>query len=466
MGNKQTSGTMKAAVRRNNQIVFDPSYPMPPDPKPNTDGVLIRVKAAGINPVDYKFPKFILGAIVGMDVAGVIEKIAEGNVSHNFKVGDYVFGKASGSIAEFALAKAGEIAQMPKELSFVEAAAMNVTYLTSLQALKVHGGLKSGGRVLIIGASGGCGTAGIQIAKAMKAGEIVAVCSGKNEEMVRNLGATKVVDYKKTNFVDVYGSVDDEQKFDVVYDCATGSGASEDYVENSRQVLRVGPPAGRYVPINGSGTMWFRSAIKWQAANTHLFLASFNTEDLNTIAKLASEDGLRPVISETLPLTSETLDGGFKKLKGRRTVGKIVFDMTIGIDDVKAHGSTEVKEQHNKDETNKVGAGADDIMLADSSETAAKEVRKVSGEAKEQLKCDEEKENVGAGEDDKVVTDGPEKTLIEAEKVVEVAKQLQVNEDVKENVDACTDNKSMAVKLETAGTKVEEALGEPNEVIA
>jgi len=346
------TGTMKAVVRANGTLAMNTEWPIPPAPKPNSDGVIIRVRAAGINPVDYKLPKIVGGAVVGMDVAGVIEKIAEGNVTHDFKVGDAVFGMARGSLAEFARANAGEIARMPKELSFTQAGAMNVTYITGLQALTTHGGLKEGGRVLIIGASGGAGTAGIQIAKALKASEIVAVCSGKNEKIVRSLGATKMVNYKTTKFVDVYGEAKDEEKFDIVYDCASFSGHGEDYTEDATRVLRVGPPAGQYVPINGSKTMWARMTLGMQAANTHLFLASPNTKDLNTIAKLASEEKLRPVIAETHPFTAEAVETGFTHLKGRRTVGKIVFDMTLGAaEEVKSQEPVDVKQDSGGDAT-------------------------------------------------------------------------------------------------------------------
>jgi len=347
-----SSGTMKAVVRANGTVAMNTEWPIPPDPKPNTDDVIIRVRAAGLNPVDYKLPKFMAGAAVGIDVAGVIEKIAEGTVTHDFKVGDEVFGKAIGSQAEFAKAKAGEIARKPKELSFTEAGAMNVTYVTGLQAMTTHGGLKEGGRVLIIGASGGAGTAGIQMAKALKASEIVAVCSGKNEEMVRSLGATEMVDYKTTKFVDVYGDAKDEDKFDIVFDCASYSGHGEDYIEDAARVLKVGPPAGQYVPLNGTKTMWVRYGVGMQAANTHLFLAAPNTKDLNTIAKLVSDEGLKPVIADTLPFTPEGVETGYKQLKGRRTVGKIVFDMTMGaVEEVKSPEPVDLKPDAGGDAT-------------------------------------------------------------------------------------------------------------------
>lgn len=363
MGATQSTGSMKAVVRANGTLGMNDSWPIPPDPKPNTNGVILRVRAAAINPADYKLPKFLLGTMVGLDVAGVVEKVAEGNKTHDLKVGDAVFGKADGSLAEFAASSGSTLARKPKELSFVEAAAMNVTYVTGLMALSTHGRLKEGGRVLIIGASGGAGTAGIQIAKALKASEIVGVCSGKNEEMVRGLGATQVVDYKKTNFVDVYGGVKDEEKFDVVYDCASFSGHGEDYVADSQRVLRVGPPQGQYVPINGSKMMWIKWQLNLQPANTHLFLCHSSRQNLEKISKLVVDEDLKPVIAKVLPFTTEGVEAGFSQLKGRRTVGKIVFDMTLGqkldadeiklqehVDDIKAANMADGEVQPTPDD--------------------------------------------------------------------------------------------------------------------
>jgi len=435
MGAKHSTGMMKAVVRANGTLGMNGSWPLPPEPKPNTDDVIIRVRAAAINPVDYKLPKMFAGSIVGFDVAGVIEKVAEGNVTHNLKVGDAVWGRATGSLAEFAPAKSGQLARIPKELSFAEAAAMNVTYLTGLQALTTHGGLKEGGRVLIIGASGGTGTAGIQIAKALKAGEIVAVCSGKNEQLVRNLGATKMIDYKTTKFVDVYGEAKEEEKFDVVYDCASYSGAGEDYVEDSHRVLKVGPPAGQYVPINGSKTMWARAQLNLQAANTHLFMCHANTKDLDTVSKLVAEESLRPVISKILPFTTKDVEVGYEHLKARRTVGKIVFDMSLESDCV----GEQVKSQEPVDDVKtKNLADAEDQPASD---TQGKPIRNVPGD------------NVGDSPVDKVEKLPAEEVKSEpAEDALTMnlpdsEKQLKPEEDIK------TQNAAEAEEQPDANTK-------------
>ena len=106
-----------------------------------------------------------------------------------------------GSLAQSAVANVDEISKKSSKLSFTEAAALPVTYLTSLQSLRDYGKLAEGGRVLIIGASGGCGISSLQLAKVLKAQDIIGVCSGKNEAIVRENGATDVIDYTKTHII-------------------------------------------------------------------------------------------------------------------------------------------------------------------------------------------------------------------------------------------------------------------------
>jgi len=317
---------MKATIRRSGGIIFQPFYETPKYPSPDTDEVLVRVRAATINPVDYKIPKIVGGTVVGLDMAGIIEAIAEGENDHGFKVGDSVWGFAWGSLAEFVIAKAGKIAHVPKDFTFAQAAAMPTTYITGYQALRKYGMLQPGGRVLIIGASGGCGTAAIQLAKAFAASEIVGVCSAKNLEAVKEWGATAVINYKEENFADIYGKGEPEDKFDVVYDAASSSGKGENYRGQALKVLRHD---GQYVPINGTAIMWLRLFCKCQAPNTNLFLGDVTTKDLMALTELAADGFVKPVIAETLPFTGEAVKIGFGWLRGRRTVGKIVFDMTL-----------------------------------------------------------------------------------------------------------------------------------------
>ena len=181
---------MNAAVRTGSGITFGRhALPKPP----GVGQVTIRVRAASINPVDYKVGKFLLGPIAGLDVAGVVEQVGDGVDA--FKPGDAVFGFTSGSCCELTVADAAKLALVPPGVDFTNAAALPTAYLTSYQSLLEHGKLRTGGKVLIIGASGGCGLAACQLARAVGASEIVAVCSAANAPLVESQGATRVVAY-------------------------------------------------------------------------------------------------------------------------------------------------------------------------------------------------------------------------------------------------------------------------------
>eukprot|EP00939_MAST-03C_sp_MAST-3C-sp1_P003744 g3744.t1 len=290
---------------------------------------VVDIRASAINPVDYKVGKSILGPIYGIDFAGVVKHVGPPASSGSppfFRVGDKVFGAASGSLTEETVIQEKRMAKMPSSLSFVEAAALPVAYLTGLQGLRDHGNMKKGSRVLVVGASGGCGTAAVQIAKALGAQHIVGVCSAKNDTLVRSLGADDVVDYKKEDFAEKYADAPEKSKFDVVYDAATGSGGGELYKSKSISVLAAG---GQYVALNGSGMAWTRMFLGLQEKNVHLFLTKQNRADLGTLAKIMDEHKLKPIIAITLSFSRVSVNKGFQALKGRRTVGKIVFDHSI-----------------------------------------------------------------------------------------------------------------------------------------
>ena len=334
---------MRAVVREWGKLVFKSGYDIP---SCENKDVLVRIKSAAINPVDYKAPKLILGPIVGLDFSGVVESVG-GNINQ-FKVGDEVYGKVKGSLADFALANPDEIALKPKSLSFSEAAAMPVTYLTSLQALRDYGALQKDGRVLIIGASGGCGIAALQLAKSMDAGHIAAVCSGRNAELVTSHGADEVIDYTQHNVVNYFrgnsenGEIKEAHKFDVIYDAASGSGAGEDYKPCSAQLLCKDDEAtnrkhGQYVAINGGIDVWLRQFTIGQKKNQHLLLTNTNTADLNILSNLADNgwsdpkgehNKISPLVAQLFPFNAENVSKGFEHLKSRRVVGKVVFDMT------------------------------------------------------------------------------------------------------------------------------------------
>jgi len=305
--------------------------------------VLVKIAAAAINPVDYKVGKSILGPIVGLDFSGVV---IEAGSNAMLKVGDQVYGTTKGSLAEFAVVDSRNIALKPKSLDFKQAAALPTAYLTGLQGLRNHGGLKANGKVLIIGASGGCGTAAVQIAKAMKASQIVGVCSDRNTKLVTSLGATDIVDYKKEKISDKFVNPtkihmsSGFRGFDVVYDAASGSGHNEAYKEETLALLA--PGTGKYVALNGPPMMWIRYFVGFQEKNVTLLLTKPSNADFTTLAKLIDDGNIQPIIASVTAFNEGNVKEGFKLLKSRRTVGKIVFEMTSGGDDDEdANGKTD-----------------------------------------------------------------------------------------------------------------------------
>ena len=166
------------------------------------------------------------------------------------------------------------------------------------------------------------------------------MCSERNVELVKSLGATEVVDYTKTTLAEsltVGGVVTEEKKFDLIYDCATNSGGGENYYTISKGLLKsTAERHGQYVAISGSAGLILRAMTGFgRRANEHFFISENNTKDLTQVARIMDGDGgnepLKPVIQDELPFNETSLKEGFDKLKSRRAVGKIVFNMDMGI---------------------------------------------------------------------------------------------------------------------------------------
>jgi len=307
---------MKACIRTSSGPAFTDSQPKPAD-SPRAGELLVRVRAAAINPVDYKVPRILLGPVMGLDYAGIVEAVSD--TETEFHVGDEVYGTTKGSMAEYALCKAASTALKPRDLSFEEAAALPTAYITGLQGLRDQGALQEGDKVLVIGASGGCGIAGVHLARALGAAEVVGVCSGRNRDMVLGQGATKVVDYTVESVQDVYPA----EYFDVVYDTATGSGGGENYFSISESLLKKNK---KNVILNGGAWTWISYFCGLQKANRRLLLTDMNTADLELLAELYNSKKIPPpVIFKTFSLDAEGVREGFEILQSRRTVGKIVF---------------------------------------------------------------------------------------------------------------------------------------------
>ena len=285
-------------------------------PAPGEGQVLVRVRAASLAAGEYfgmrgkpfpirfyiGFPKPKKDFVVGLDCAGVVEAVGP-NVSR-FQPGDEVYGECHGSCAEYALAKEGSLAPKPANLSFEQAAAVPTSACTALQGLRDHGKVRPGHKVLINGASGGVGPFAVQIAKALGA-EVTGVCSTRNVEMVRSIGADHVIDYTKEDFTK--GSA----RYDVIMDNVASHSLSA-----TRRVLT---PNGIHVPSSGhAGMGWVIAAalaamfVRQQAAP---FVAATNSESLLALNELIEAGKVTPVIDRTYPLER---DRRGVRLSGRR----------------------------------------------------------------------------------------------------------------------------------------------------
>ena len=271
--------------------------------------VLVRVHAAAVHPGDY----FIMtgvpyvvrlafglrkprNGVPGRDVAGLVEAVGK-NVTR-FQPGDEVFGWCTtGVLAEFACAEEGNFAPKPANLTFEQAAAVTVSATAALQALRDKGEVQPGQKVLIAGASGGVGTFAVQIAKSLGA-EVTGVCSTRNVDMVRSIGADHVIDYTKEDFTQ------SGQRYDVMLDNAETHSLSK-----CRRVLA---PKGTYIPNRGSGGRWIGPLgriIKARAISLLVrqrlrpFLSMENNEDLVHLKELIESGKVTPVIDRTYPLS-------------------------------------------------------------------------------------------------------------------------------------------------------------------
>jgi len=271
--------------------------------------VLIRVRAAGVNPADWAImsglpyiARPIYGlrkpktAIRGTDVAGTVESVGLG--VKRFRPGDEVFGSCHGSFADYAAAAEEELALKPANISFEQAAAVPMAGLVALQAVRDHGNVTAGQKVLINGASGGIGTFAVQIAKAIGA-EVTGVCSTRNVDMVRAIGADHVIDYTQEDFTK------QDERYDFILDNVSNHSLSD--------LRRALTPTGGLVPNGGRfDDHWFASGgrvIRAQVLKRFVshrllpFLVSTSSEDLIFLKELIEAGKVTPVMDRTYPLS-------------------------------------------------------------------------------------------------------------------------------------------------------------------
>ncbi|KAA3636612.1 MAG: NAD(P)-dependent alcohol dehydrogenase [Calditrichaeota bacterium] len=299
-------------------------------PVPKDNQILIKVSAASVNPLDWHvlrgdpFLIRLMGfgilkpkhKIIGADMSGTVEAV--GKDVTQFKTGDEVFGSGMGGFAEYACIPESRAVIKPASMSFEQAAAVPIAGVTALQALRDHGKLQSRQHLLINGASGGVGTFAVQIAKAMGA-EVTGVCSGKNLELVKSIGADHLIDYTKDDFW-LSGT-----EYDLILD-----NAAFNPISKSLSALRKG---GIYIGIGGSSdtlsiflSMIFNPLIaKMKGRKVASFIADINQTELSFIKELMENGKIEPVIgrSYTLRETPEAI----KYVETGHARGKVVITL-------------------------------------------------------------------------------------------------------------------------------------------
>jgi NADPH:quinone reductase-like Zn-dependent oxidoreductase len=300
-----------------------------PQPQIGEHDVLIRVRAAGLNVADWAImgglpyvarPAYGLrkpkNGVRGMDVAGVVDAV--GARVTQFKPGDEVFGSSRGSLAEYAAASENALAPKPANLSFEQAAAVPLAGSVALQAVRDHGNVRAGQRVLINGASGGIGTFAVQIAKALGA-DVTGVCSTTNVDLVRSIGADHVIDYTKEDFTQR------AERYDFILDNVANHSLSE--------LRRALTPTGTLVPNGGQfGNRWFAgsgrviSAVvtsRFVGQTLRPFLVSQNQKDLIVLKELIEAGKVMPVIDRAYSLSEIALAMG--RVGGGHVRGKVAI---------------------------------------------------------------------------------------------------------------------------------------------
>lgn len=294
------------------------------------DEVLVRVRAAGVDRgvwhvmTGLPYPIRLAGhglrtptsAVPGMDLAGVVESV--GKDVTRFLPGDEVFGIGKGAFAEYARAREDKLAPKPKSLTFEQAAVVAISGLTALQAVRDHGQVVAGQKVLVIGASGGVGTFAVQVAKAFGA-EVTGVCSTTKVDLVRALGADHVVDYTRDDFLE------GDHRHDVIIDIGGNTSLS--------RLRRALAPRGRLVIVGGeTGGRWlggFDRSLRAPLLSAFVgqqlggFICSENHQDMLVLTRLIEAGKVTPVIDRSYPL--DEVPKAIRHLAEGHARGKIVI---------------------------------------------------------------------------------------------------------------------------------------------
>jgi NADPH:quinone reductase-like Zn-dependent oxidoreductase len=296
-------------------------------PSPGADGVLVRVRASSVNALDWHIMRgqpYVMRvtslrrpevALRGVDVAGVVEAV--GSDVTDLRPGDEVFGVADGAFAEWVAGKAINYVAKPASLSFEQAAALPVAGITALQGLRDKGQVRAGQTVLVTGAGGGVGTFAVQIARALGA-QVTATTSPQNLELVRSLGAERVLDYTREDLAE------GDRRYDVIFDVAASQPLS--------RLVRALAPEGRLVLAGGAKGRWAGPILRFVAGvlRSRLrgqrivpFMAKIGREDLLALAALVETGKVHPVIDRTFPLRDAA--EAMRYVETGRARGKVVI---------------------------------------------------------------------------------------------------------------------------------------------
>jgi NADPH:quinone reductase-like Zn-dependent oxidoreductase len=293
------------------------------------DQVLVRIRAASANPLDWHVMRgqpYIMRPqsglrgpkrrVLGNDMAGEVEAVGK-NVTR-FRPGDAVMADVDGSFAEYTSASEDILGLKPANLTFEQAAAVPVAGVTALQGLRDHGRIRSEQKVLIIGASGGVGTFAVQIAKSFGA-NVTGVCSTRNVDMVRSIGADHVIDYTREDFTQ------SEQKYDLILQLAgtrSPSDCRRALTSSGTLVLSSGESSGRWMgPVGRIMKAIVLSPFVSQKLGT--FLAERSKEDLQVLGELIEAGKVTPVIDRTYPLRE--VPEAIRYLEQGHARGKVVI---------------------------------------------------------------------------------------------------------------------------------------------
>jgi NADPH:quinone reductase-like Zn-dependent oxidoreductase len=306
-------------------------------PVPKDNEVLIRIRAASVNPLDWHFmrgaPYFLRlmtglrkpkDKRLGVDVAGQVEAVGR-NVAQ-FKPGNEVFGSCRGAFAEYACTSESALVMKPDNVTFEQAASVPIAAFTALQGLRLgglgdKGQIQPGQKVLINGAAGGVGTFAVQIAKSFGA-DVTAVCSTRNVDMVRSIGADRVIDYTQEDFTK------SGQRYKLFFDCVGNHSLLA-----CRRVLN---PKGIYIPVGGEGGRWMIGAVarsietlvlSWFVSQklVAFFLAKSSKVDLTVMHDLMKAGKVTPVIDKRYRLSE--VPEAIRYLEAGHARGKVVITL-------------------------------------------------------------------------------------------------------------------------------------------